>query len=71
MEYLAAQPAGRTTATDAELQAFQMNFVQMVMVFLFTIVAIPAIKTVILKMVRTMCDRKAPASDPDKPSMSS
>ncbi|WP_336980606.1 hypothetical protein [Brevundimonas nasdae] len=42
--------------TDAELQALQVNFVQMVLVFLFTIVAILAIKTVISKMVRTMCD---------------
>ncbi len=57
--------------SDAELHAFQVNFVQMILVFLFTIVAILAIKTVISKMVRTMCDRKAPASDPDEPSMSS
>lgn len=37
MEYLAAQHAGRTTVTDAELQAFQMNFVQMALVFSFTV----------------------------------
>lgn len=41
MEYLAAQHAGRTTVTDAELQAFQMNFVQMAFVFSFTIVGGP------------------------------
>ena len=71
MEYLAAQVGGRTTVTDAELQAFQVNFVQMVLVFLVTIVAILAIKTVISKMVRSLCDRKARAGDHDEPSTSS
>lgn len=54
--------------TDAELQAFQMNFVQMVVGFLFTIVGALAIKTVISKMVRALCDRKARAGDHDEPS---
>ncbi|WP_295207676.1 hypothetical protein [uncultured Brevundimonas sp.] len=71
IEYLAARPAERATVTDAELQALQMYFVQMILVFLFTIVAILAIKTVISKMVRTMCDRKARAGDHDEPSTSS
>jgi len=68
MEHLAAQPGGRTKVTDAELQAFQMNFVQMALVFLFTIVAVLAVKTVISKMVRALCDRKARAGDHDEPS---
>lgn len=68
MEYLAAQHAGRTTVTDAELQAFQMNFVQMALVFSFTIVGVLAIKTVISKMVRALCDRKTRAGDHDEPS---
>ena len=54
--------------SDAQLQAFQMNFVQMLLVFSFTIVAILAIKTVISKMVRALCDRKARAGDHDEPS---
>lgn len=66
MENLAAQPARRTTVSDAELQAFQMNFVQMLLVFSFTIVGILAIKTVISKMVRAMCDRKLRARDHDE-----
>ena len=57
--------------SDAELQAFQINFVQMALVFSFTIVAVLAIKTVIFKMVRTLCDRKARAGDHDEPSTSS
>lgn len=40
--------------TDAKLQAFQVNFLQMVLVFSFTIVAVLAIKTVISKMVRAL-----------------
>ena len=56
--------------TDAELQAFQMNFVQMALVFSFTIVEVLAIKTVISKMVRALCDRKARAGDHDEPSNS-
>lgn len=54
--------------SDAQLQALQMNFVQMLLVFSFTIVAILAIKTVISKMVRALCDRKARAGDHDEPS---
>lgn len=54
--------------TYAELQAFQMNFVQMALVFSFTIVAVLAFKMVISKMVRVLCDRKARASDHDEPS---
>lgn len=54
--------------TDAELQAFQLNFVQMALVFSFTIVGVLAIKTVISKMVRALCDRKARAGDHDEPS---
>lgn len=57
--------------SDAELQAFQINFVQMALVFSFTIVAVLAIKTVISKLVRKMCGREAPASDSDESSMSS
>ncbi|WP_295218472.1 hypothetical protein [uncultured Brevundimonas sp.] len=57
--------------TDAELQAFQINFVQMALVFSFTIVAVLAIKTVISEMVRPLCDRKARACDHDEPSTSS
>jgi hypothetical protein len=57
--------------TDAELQAFQKNFVQMALVISFTIVAVLAIKTVISKMVRALCDRKARAGDHDEPSMQS
>lgn len=57
--------------SDAELQAFQMNFAQMALVFSFTIVAILAIKTVISKMVRALCYRKARACDHDEPSTSS
>lgn len=49
--------------SDAELQAFQINFVQMALVFSFTIVAVLAIKTVISEMVRPLCDRKARAGD--------
>ena len=57
--------------SDAELQAFQMNFLQMALVFSFTIVAVLAIKTVISKIVRALCDRKARAGDHDEPSTSS
>lgn len=71
MEDLAAQPARRTTVSDAELQAFQMNFVQMALVFSFTIVAVLAIKTVISKMARALCDRKARAGDHDESSTQS
>jgi len=68
LEHLATQPDGRTTVTDAELQAFQMNFVQMALVFSFTIVGVLAIKTVISTMVRALCDRKARAEDHEEPS---
>lgn len=54
--------------TDAELQAFQMNFVQMALVFSFTIAAVLAMKTVISKMVRALCDQKARPGDNDEPS---
>ena len=54
--------------SDAQLQAFQMNFVQMLLVFSISIVAILAIKTVISTMVRALCDRKARAGDRDEPS---
>ncbi|MRL70009.1 hypothetical protein [Brevundimonas sp. SPF441] len=57
--------------SDAELQAFQMNFLQMALVFSFTIVAVLAIKTVISKIVRALCDREARAGDHDEPSTSS
>ncbi|WP_156355887.1 hypothetical protein [Brevundimonas sp. Leaf280] len=53
---------------DAELQSFQMNFVQMALVFSFTIVGVLAIKTVISEMVRALCDRKSRAGDHDEPS---
>jgi len=43
----------------------------MALVFSFTIVAVLAIKTVISKMVRALCDRKASAGDHDEPSTSS
>ncbi|WP_306003267.1 hypothetical protein [Brevundimonas sp. C43] len=56
--------------SDAELQSFQMNFVQMALVFSFTIVGVLAIKTVISKMVRALCDRKPRAGDHDEPSKS-
>jgi hypothetical protein len=54
--------------SDAELQSFQMNFLQMALVFSFTIVGVLAIKTVISKMVRALCDRKSRAGDHDEPS---
>lgn len=54
--------------SDSELQAFQMNFVQMALVFSFTIVAVLAIKTVISKMARALRDRKARARDHDESS---
>ena len=53
---------------DAQLHALQMNFLQMLLMFSFTSVAILAIKTVISKMVRALCDRKARAGDHDEPS---
>lgn len=56
---------------DAQLQALQMNFLQMLLMFSVSIVANLAIKTVISKMVRALCDRKARASDHDEPSTSS
>lgn len=57
--------------SDAELQAFQINFLQMALVFSFTIVVVLAIKTVISKMVRALCDRKARAGDHDETSTQS
>ena len=48
-----------------------MNFVQMALVFSFTIVAVLAIKTVISKMARALCDRKARAGDHDESSTQS
>lgn len=53
---------------DAQLQALQINFLQMLLMFSVSIVAILAIKTVISKMVRALCDRKARAGDHDEPS---
>lgn len=53
---------------DAQLHALQMNFLQMLLMFSVSIVAILAIKTVISKMVRALCDRKARAGDHDEPS---
>ena len=53
---------------DAQLHALQMNFLQMLLMFSVSIVAILAIKTAISKMVRALCDRKARASDHDEPS---
>jgi hypothetical protein len=54
--------------TDAQLQALPMNFLQMLLMFSVSIVAILAIKAVISKMVRALCDRKARANDHDEPS---
>lgn len=53
---------------DAQLHALQMNFLQMHLMFSVSIVAILAIKTVISKMVRALCDREVRASDHDEPS---
>lgn len=55
---------------DVQLHALQMNFLQMLLMFSVSIVAILAIKTVISKMVRALCDRKAHAGDHDEPSTS-
>lgn len=54
--------------SDAQLQALPMNFLQMLLMFSVSIVAILAIKTVISKMMRALCDRKARAGDHDEPS---
>jgi hypothetical protein len=59
------------TMNDTQQLAFQINFLQMALVFSTTIVAILAIKTVISKVVRALCDRKARALDSDEPSTSS
>lgn len=56
---------------DTQQLAFQINFLQMALVFSTTIAAILAIKTVISKVVRALCDRKARALDSDEPSTSS